>query len=84
MNLHSNLELPYYILITLKRTFLVIIYAQSGNPIMNMYTKLVLPTDEGNATTRLGGLVGGPYESALARMLLDCSTNSHGLGLYLA
>ncbi len=62
----------------------MILYTQSGNPIMNMYTKLVLPTDEGNATTKLGGLVGGPYKSALARMLLACSTNSQGLGLSLA
>jgi hypothetical protein len=51
---------------------------------MNMYTKLVLPTDEGNATTRLGGLVSGPYRATLARILLACSTNSQGLGLRLA
>ena len=43
---------------------------------MNMYTKLVLPTDEGNATTRLGGLVSGPYEAAIARISLVLSLHS--------
>ncbi len=54
----------------------MIIYTQSGNPIMNMYTKLVLPTDEGNATTRLGGLVSGPYEAVVARISLALSLHS--------
>jgi hypothetical protein len=62
----------------------MIIYTQSGNPIMNMYIKLVLPTDKGNATTRLGGLVSGPYKAALARISLAPSINSQGLGLRLA
>ena len=54
----------------------MIIYTQSGNPIMNMYTKLVLPTDEGTVTTRLGGFVSGPYEAAIARISLVLSLHS--------